>query len=68
MSTEIYRKDFDGINFTITRFYGGHRRGTMVQICIDNYFVQINLEEALDIIEALNRVIDDFTKIKGGIN
>ena len=58
MSTKIYEKESDGVVFYLTQFYGGHKRGTMLQIGIDNYFIQVTKKEIKDIIDTIKESFD----------
>jgi len=59
MSKEVYK----GVDFHVTNFYGGEKRGTCVQITLDNAwrdkgYLQITREELFTICQAVKDDIE----------
>jgi hypothetical protein len=50
MSNDLYRKD----DFTVTSFWGGEERGPCIQITKGVSYVQLEQEEAKEVVYAIN--------------
>jgi hypothetical protein len=61
MSTTLYENYNESGDISITRFYGGRKRGVMIQVTINQgygYYVRLNKDEAIEMAN----------KIKEGLN
>jgi len=59
MSSKIFEKETDGVILSLTRFSGGTRRGLMLQVTIDEYFIQMTKNEILDMVEKIEEAFSD---------